>query len=281
MESITKEFIDYLLYIGILDEANIDFPIQEKKENLQNVFISKLTSLLFSLSKEKAQTLSKRIVLRYNENKKQTATKLIVDTLNKNVQVVEEKIMKAIKTLNIYNFSQISSNIKDTSYITNSTNNNQIKTLNNFIQRQKDYNALKIRNKMKLVNEKENLNCELCPFTPKLYTKKSSANHTIDSDNSSAFKRLYDDSSRRTKEQSARRKKNQEDIKKLSSWKSSNKYKSRGVIGLQPGEKLYNDYKIMKNKKAELQKEVDLERGMSFKPALLSDFRRVLPDDEE
>lgn len=58
-----------------------------------------------------------------------------------------------------------------------------------------------------------------------------------------------------------------QDIKNQSSWRSKNATKAKSATKRILGEKLYNDYKVYLNKKKYLQKEIDNERGISFRPS--------------
>ena len=225
-----------------------------------------VNDFLSTLPKELKIKTADNIVSRYNENKRNSSLKLMKQALFNN---------------DLKNLSSIFSRWKDSKYIRQKSGRNEsamktkcnVSTVNqsytsssivqqDFMTRQKTFTDQVKKKKEQYLNDKENLNCELCPFTPTLITKSSKY-----TSNKNPFKRLYEDSTRRTLENSKRQNKIMQDIKNQSSWRSKNATKAKSATKRILGEKLYNDYKVYLNKKKYLQKEIDNERGISFRPS--------------
>ena len=124
--------------------------------------------------------------------------------------------------------------------LNNSTNCSQ-----NFIKRQNEYTKKVQENKEKVKNKSEEELQLLCSFSPKLY------------ENTIKVKSRYNNNIINTPKSSSKKK---EKIKTLSRGKSCSNLTSEVT------ERLYNDFTKYKQKRIDLQKSIDNERGITFKP---------------
>lgn len=246
-------------------------------EHINKILTLSLTDYFKLLSQEFISKTADSIVKRYTYNKRNSSHKLMRNILIRNdykgFKDWFDKWKQNSFSFYIEGDSSRRRNGRNQPIIDNkctiSTINHQNISNNNisivqqdFINRQKTYIERKLRNKEEKINEKENINCLLCPFTPTLYSKQT--NKAL---SKNPFKRLYDDSTRRTKDYSEKQNKTMRDIKEKSKWKSAKKVKGKQQPNQNIGEKLYNDYKLIMKKKIFLQKEIDMERGMFFVPS--------------
>ena len=112
---------------------------------------------------------------------------------------------------------------------------------NNFIARQVEYSKLSEIKRELIHNQNEEEIINLCSFSPKL--------NTISASIKSKYKKII------------KNKPFSETKRQISSSKKNNNNISSKV-----SERLYNDYSKYKKKKNELIKEIDIERGITFKP---------------
>ena len=124
--------------------------------------------------------------------------------------------------------------------LNNSTNCSQ-----NFIKRQNEYTKKVQENKEKVKNKSEEELQLLCSFSPKLY------------ENTIKVKSRYNNNIINTPKSSSKKK---EKTKTLSRGKSYSNLSSEVT------ERLYNDFTKYKQKRIDLQKSIDNERGITFKP---------------
>lgn len=246
-------------------------------EQINQLLSLSLTDYFKVLSQDLITKTADSIVKRYTYNKRNSSHKLIKNILIRNdSKAVKDWFDRWKKNSFSFETEEDTSKRKNgrnqhiienkftisTISHQNASNNNISIVQQDFINRQKTYIERKLRNKEEKINEKENFNCLLCPFTPTLYSKQ--INKSL---NKNPFKRLYEDSTRRTKDYSERQNKTIKDIKEKSKWKSPKKGKGKQQPIQNIGEKLYNDYKLIMKKKMFLQKEIDMERGMIFVPS--------------
>ena len=123
--------------------------------------------------------------------------------------------------------------------------NNSINCSQNFIKRQNEYTKKVQENKEKAKNKSEEEIQLLCSFSPKLY------------ENTIKVKSRYNNNIINTPKSSSKKK---EKIKTLSRGKSCSNLTSEVT------ERLYNDFTKYKQKRIDLQKSIDNERGITFKP---------------
>ena len=123
--------------------------------------------------------------------------------------------------------------------------NNSINCSQNFIKRQNEYTKKVQENKEKVKNKSEEEIQLLCSFSPKLY------------ENTIKVKSRYNNNIINTPKSSSKKK---EKIKTLSRGKSCSNLTSEVT------ERLYNDFTKYKQKRIDLQKSIDNERGITFKP---------------
>ena len=291
-----NQYIDYLVYIGVLNtKTRKTFETFFKKENTSSKQSSStpiatllsltLTKLIKSFTDSQLNETTTNIYNSYMINKRNASSKLILSI--KTFQAVKQLKHFFLKwtqitdketfhTLNTNTFSNKDILTYKTFESNKDTNSDMVSAAinaqKNFMKRQETYKDKKVMNTKRKLFEKETMSNTLCPFTPTIYTK----GYNFIS-NKSAFKRLYDDSSRRLKTYATKQNDYMKEIKNRSTWKTSNtssrfySNNKKGNITLDHeklGEKLYNDYKLLQDKKRSLQKEIDKERGMIFKPII-------------
>ena len=341
MEPMVKDFYDYLIYIGILNNDSLSSYINiynQKNNNNENNLINNdmkfnylidaLSEFLNNLSKENSIDIATNIINRYRENKKKitysTLKNLIIKFelkyklkyLNKWIQFLNNNnfennnnnnnnfVQTFGKPQNLNNNNNYENIIKKSleesetninnnynnlnqNYLNTDINNHQInypnsgyqitKTSNNNINRNKNKDNLLSRqkkflekaeiNKKNQIVELDKITNVLCPFTPTIYTQNYKNKSNIKKD---PYTRLYDDVQQRKINSIRKQKEEINKIKQKSNFKASeinpNIYADESYES--SIDKLYNEYKIRKSKKNLLQKEIDQERGLTFKPNL-------------
>ena len=339
MEPMVKDFYDYLIYIGILDNDSLSSYINiynQKNNNNENNLINNdmkfnylidaLSEFLNNLSKENSIDIATNIINRYRENKKKitysTLKNLIIKNelkyklkyLNKWIQFLNNNnlennnnnnfVQTFGKPQNLNNNNNYENIIKKSldesetninnnynnlnqNYLNTDINNHQInypnsgyqitKTSNNNINRNKNKDNLLSRqkkflekaeiNKKNQIVELDKITNVLCPFTPTIYTQNYKNKSNMKKD---AYTRLYDDVQQRKINSIRKQKEEINKIKQKSNFKATeinpNIYADESYES--SIDKLYNEYKIRKSKKNLLQKEIDQERGLTFKPNL-------------
>ena len=339
MEPMVKDFYDYLIYIGILNNDSLSSYINiynQKNNNNENNLINNdikfnyltdaLSEFLNNLSKENSIEIATNIINRYRENKKKitysTLKNLIIKFelkyklkyLNKWIQFLNNTnlennnnnnfVQTFGKPQNLNNNNNYENIIKKSleesetninnnynnlnqNYLNTDINNHQInypnsgyqitKTSNNNINRNKNKDNLLSRqkkflekaeiNKKNQIVELDKITNVLCPFTPTIYTQNYKNKSNMKKD---AYTRLYDDVQQRKINSIRKQKEEINKIKQKSNFKATeinpNIYADESYES--SIDKLYNEYKIRKSKKNLLQKEIDQERGLTFKPNL-------------
>jgi hypothetical protein len=339
MEPMVKDFYDYLIYIGILNNDSLSSYINiynQKNNNNENNLINNdmkfnylidaLSEFLNNLSKESSIDIATNIINRYRENKKKitysTLKNLIIKNelkyklkyLNKWIQFLNNNnlennnnnnfVQTFGKPQNLNNNNNYENIIKKSleesetninnnynnlnqNYLNTDINNHQInypnsgyqitKTSNNNINRNKNKDNLLSRqkkflekaeiNKKNQIVELDKITNVLCPFTPTIYTQNYKNKSNMKKD---AYTRLYDDVQQRKINSIRKQKEEINKIKQKSNFKATeinpNIYADESYES--SIDKLYNEYKIRKSKKNLLQKEIDQERGLTFKPNL-------------
>jgi hypothetical protein len=341
MEPMVKDFYDYLIYIGILNNDSLSsytniYNQKNNNNNNENNLINNdikfnyltdaLSEFLNNLSKENSIEIATNIINRYRENKKKitysTLKNLIIKNelkyklkyLNKWIQFLNNNnlennnnnnfVQTFGKPQNLNNNNNYENIIKKSleesetninnnynnlnqNYLNTDINNHQInypnsgyqitKTSNNNINRNKNKDNLLSRqkkflekaeiNKKNQIVELDKITNVLCPFTPTIYTQNYKNKSNMKKD---AYTRLYDDVQQRKINSIRKQKEEINKIKQKSNFKATeinpNIYADESYES--SIDKLYNEYKIRKSKKNLLQKEIDQERGLTFKPNL-------------
>ena len=346
MEPMVKDFNDYLIYIGILNNDSLSSYINiynQKNNNNENNLINNdikfnylidaLSEYLNNLSKENSIEIANNIINRYRENKKkitystlknliikfelkyklkylnkwiqflnnnniennnnnnfiqtfgkpQNMNNIISDNKSPNTNYYENVIKKSLEDseANINNnYNNMNKNylntINNSNKYTNSgyqmtknSNNNphNNKNKDNLLSRQKKFLEKAEINKKNQIVELDKITNVLCPFTPTIYTQNYKNKSNIKKD---PYTRLYDDVQQRKINSIRKQKEEINKIKQKSNFKASeinpNIYTDESYES--SIDKLYNEYKIRKSKKNLLQKEIDQERGLTFKPNL-------------
>jgi hypothetical protein len=340
MEPMVKDFYDYLIYIGILNNDSLSsyINIYNQKNNYNennlinndmkfNYLIDALSEFLNNLSKENSIDIATNIINRYRENKKKitysTLKNLIIKNelkyklkyLNKWIQflnnnnlennnnnnnnfvqtfgkpqnlnnnnnyenIIKKSLEESETNIN-NNYNNLNQNYLNTDInshnnypnsgfqITKTSNNNinRNKNKDNLLSRQKKFLEKAEINKKNQIVELDKITNVLCPFTPTIYTQNYKNKSNIKKD---PYTRLYDDVQQRKINSIRKQKEEINKIKQKSNFKASeinpNIYADESYES--SIDKLYNEYKIRKSKKNLLQKEIDQERGLTFKPNL-------------
>ena len=341
MEPMVKDFNDYLIYIGILNNDSLSSYINiynQKNNNNENNLINNdikfnylidaLSEYLNNLSKENSIEIANNIINRYRENKKKitysTLKNLIIKfelkyklkylnkwiqflnnnnfennnnnnnnfvqtfgkpqnlNNNNNYENIIKKSLEESETNINNNYNNLNQNYLNTDInshnnypnsgfqITKTSNNNNInrnKNKDNLLSRQKKFLEKAEINKKNQIVELDKITNVLCPFTPTIYTQNYKNKSNIKKD---PYTRLYDDVQQRKINSIRKQKEEINKIKQKSNFKATeinpNIYADESYES--SIDKLYNEYKIRKSKKNLLQKEIDQERGLTFKPNL-------------
>ena len=340
MEPMVKDFYDYLIYIGILNNDSLSSYINiynQKNNNNENNLINNdmkfnylidaLSEFLNNLSKENSIEIATNIINRYRENKKKitysTLKNLIIKfelkyklkylnkwiqflnnnnfennnnnnnnfvqtfgkpqnlNNNNNYENIIKKSLEESETNINNNYNNLNQNYLNTDInshnkypnsgfqITKTSNNNinRNKNRDNLLSRQKKFLEKAEINKKNQIVELDKITNVLCPFTPTIYTQNYKNKSNMKKD---AYTRLYDDVQQRKINSIRKQKEEINKIKQKSNFKATeinpNIYADESYES--SIDKLYNEYKIRKSKKNLLQKEIDQERGLTFKPNL-------------
>ncbi len=341
MEPMVKDFYDYLIYIGILNNDSLssytNIYNQKNNNNNENNLINNdikfnyltdaLSEFLNNLSKENSIEIATNIINRYRENKKKitysTLKNLIIKfelkyklkylnkwiqflnnnnfennnnnnnnfvqtfgkpqnlNNNNNYENIIKKSLEESETNINNNYNNLNQNYLNTDInshnnypnsgfqITKTSNNNinRNKNKDNLLSRQKKFLEKAEINKKNQIVELDKITNVLCPFTPTIYTQNYKNKSNIKKD---PYTRLYDDVQQRKINSIRKQKEEINKIKQKSNFKATeinpNIYADESYES--SIDKLYNEYKIRKSKKNLLQKEIDQERGLTFKPNL-------------
>ena len=342
MEPMVKDFYDYLIYIGILNNDSLSsytniYNQKNNNNNNENNLINNdikfnyltdaLSEFLNNLSKENSIEIATNIINRYRENKKKitysTLKNLIIKfelkyklkylnkwiqflnnnnfennnnnnnnfvqtfgkpqnlNNNNNYENIIKKSLEESETNINNNYNNLNQNYLNTDInshnnypnsgfqITKTSNNNinRNKNKDNLLSRQKKFLEKAEINKKNQIVELDKITNVLCPFTPTIYTQNYKNKSNIKKD---PYTRLYDDVQQRKINSIRKQKEEINKIKQKSNFKATeinpNIYADESYES--SIDKLYNEYKIRKSKKNLLQKEIDQERGLTFKPNL-------------
>ena len=302
MTHIIKDYIDYLVYVGILNTStrmqfeNILHNAYTSTTHIQlsHVLQSALTTYIINNSNNTniINQMSMNVYMRYITNKRKASLKGIL-TIAQTKQLMRSFMKwKVLLTSSMSYSNERLNTVSYSDYLYTNYNPAPCKqdetcdqpsyflnygalTHKNFITRMEKFNKQTIKNRELKRNENENIKSELCPFTPTIYTK---GYNYVNKTNNNAFKRLYDDSNRRNKDYVVKQDNALKEIKQKSEWKINKK--SKYVNNSESTcDKLYNDYKVRLDKKRNLQREIDKERGISFKPSV--NKQMCVNDNEE
>ena len=332
MDKIAKQFLDYLIYIGLVTNESITCFIgnlknkvsssDKLKEILKNTLFSYLNSLtnidkksisativnIFFENKIKANehileyllTIYERnklktlqnyinkwytITFSYDLNKiiKFSAREKIFDTLNNNSNFIEysngidSKLNIKHKRIRSHrnkersndNLNSNGNNTFFSNFKKNKSNNTSKSIINDFINRQDDYNKSRSirREKLKKLSDIEYENA--CTFSPKIVTRTIDDNYNHNHSNQNIYQKLYEDSTRR---QVAHNKKVNEYVKHIKSESNKNFSSKNGsnhskqIVSKDKIQKLYNDYKNKSVTRKKLTNKINNENGITFKP---------------
>ena len=318
MDSYVHDFVNYLLYFGLIhpnlissfenqynilvtglnkNNNNIRFKNENKfifksksvsniqlvKTNKDEMIFQALNNYIMGLTANQIKIISKNILGKFNQyigNIKNKFLNQLVNIYSKqNLNQYFEKWKKIdnIKiendNFNNYNdkksernindsiyFKKISNEIKkkfstfkrdysnpkkiNKSYHTSYNIDKKLKDnkTNNFIARQVEYSKISEIKRELIHNQNEEEIINLCSFSPKL--------NTISASIKSKYKKII------------KNKPFSETKRQISSSKKNN----NNNISTKVSERLYNDYSKYQKKRNELTKEIDMERGITFKP---------------
>ena len=206
MNGAIKDFLDFLMYIGIVSNKttnnfnkNLSSIIQNstnekkqnKKSNIYQILSKTLNNYFTSLSSNDIKSISENITNKYKDNKFK-----IIKTLMKNIILNKElknkliHLEKWIDNCNKIKNEELKLTLEKQEE-ENNNNNNTLKTSHNqkneyekilspfekgqrdLINRQKQHLEKFQKNKLDQMEKIEQLNNQLCPFSPTIYTKNS------------------------------------------------------------------------------------------------------------
>ena len=301
MNGAIKDFLDFLMYIGIVSnktsnnfnknlssimQNSTNEKKQNKKSNIYQILSKTLNNYFTSLSSNDIKLISENITNKYKDNKfkiiKNLMRNMILNKEQKNkLNYLEKWVDNCNKLKNeelkLTIQKQEEENINNNLTIKSPHNqkNENEKNLTPFekgqrdlIHRQKQHLEKFQKNKMEQIEKIEQLNNQLCPFSPTIYTKNSkNAKSFMHTSERNPYKRLYEDVAKRQSKILQTEKEENEKIKRNSVWKSSNKLFLQGKSNIEDTiNKLYNDHKKYENKKRIMRNNIDKESGLTFQP---------------
>ena len=300
-----QNFLNYL-------NSNIN-----SSKKLSELLMNSFYIYLKSLSEKKQKKISSNIVKNFFQNKRKANIKIIQNLINiyeknkpqklknsffywlkrtKNNEKIsendfEESILKnyfSEKTIQnkryIRNFYNRSNNLLNTNNFQSKTirsHNSSRSVLNDFINRQDEFNKNKLKKKEMLIQQNEDEYDLLCTFSPKIrkksFDKNANNSKTTFNKNNNIYQKLYNDYHKRKNDHNRKVCDYFKRIKSESSLSSnhspSKKFIDRGKI-----EKLYNDYKQREIKRMQLINKINLENGITFKPDI---YRKIFSKKKE
>ena len=252
----TKEFVDYLFYIGIINNENLNsflecFQNKENFDNNQQKILNSLINYFKNLKINDLENLAKNIFNKFIENKNKIVNKFLKNITkiknNLNLVILKKYFLKWNKKKES-NFNSISSNFENKKEKINNSNNislNRKSNSVNFLTRLNNYNLKSERHKNKMLIQNYNLDEIQCTFNPNLNLTKN---------NYKTIKSRYISKSNSV---------NSLDNKNYVLINEKKKKLNKKAIN-----KLYNDYKLQKEKKFNLIEKINLEKGITYKPNL-------------
>ena len=224
--------------------------------NIFKIYSNKKLKTCFQFWKKNSfdnnDEINNNIINEINEMKTNLKNPISNFNILKNIQNHKSKKLKSQKKNISKSFISDSNNNnpsktkrKNNFISTYNSLNNSINCSQNFIKRQNEYTKKVQENKEKAKNKSEEELQLLCSFSPKLY------------ENSLKVKSRYYNNIINTPKSSSKKK---EKTKTLSRGKSYSNLSSEVT------ERLYNDFTKYKQKRIDLQKSIDNERGITFKP---------------
>ena len=295
MNSNSKEFIDYLQYIGFLSKHSINNFLtilnneientNNYNNNNSNILLNSIINFLSNLTNNDIKNLANGLLERFNENKKKIKEKY----LQKLLEIYENKFLFYFlnKWKNKKNFNH---HHKISSYIENNYSTNSYKFLNNnynnnSYKKNLSYKNLKHASNNFIINNSTNPNLKEDFFSRlKNYSKKTQDNiekNIIRSENElkqlCSFSPKVNSNSKNVKSKYNKINSNK-DLKSNNYRKNSNS-KLSTLSNKEAIDRLYNDYKDSQIRKKNLQKEIDEERGLTFKPKIFTEKNGFLIED--
>ena len=308
MNSNSKEFIDYLQYIGFLSKNSINIfltilnneidNVNNNNKNIinnSNILLNSIINFVSNLTNNDIKNLANGLLERFNENKNKIKEKYLL----KLFEIYQNKFLYyfLIKWKNFIKFydnnnnnnhhHKISSYIENSynstisyKFLNNNSNNNSkiykknlsYKNLNNFnhstnpnlkedfFSRLKNYSKKAQDNIEKNIILRENELKNLCSFSPKVNSSsknvKSKYNRSKINNNNNQFKEL-----------------------KSNHYRKNSNSKLSTLSNKEAIDRLYNDYKNSQIRKKNLQKEIDEERGLTFKPKIFTEKNGIVIED--
>ena len=305
MDSTVHNFVNYLLYFGLihpnyissfenqynyietrinnnnernkiksvnkLNKSKSFCSIQNQKNNNEEIILKTLINYITGLTNNQIKMISKNILGKFNQNiihvkykflnkilliySKQTLNlyfqkwrkinKNMSFLLNKSIEKSKEsKILKNYENNSVH-LKRFYSNPKYKNILYykefNLDKNYRGNTTNNFIARQEEYFKKKELKKKMIQNKSEEEIDFICSFAPKLNT----ISHKIKSKYKTIEKSRIESQRRKSKNLSPKKKNN---------------------ISVRVSERLYKDFNKLLEKRTELTKVIDSERGITFKP---------------
>ena len=196
------------------------------------------------------------------------------ESIIKNYYSNEKTLQKKRYIRNFYNRNDNFLNKNNFFSKTIKSHNSSKSILNDFINRQDEFNKNKIKKKEMLIQQNEDEYDLLCTFSPKIRKKsfdKNSYSKINFNKNNNIYQKLYDDYNKRKIEHNRKVSDYFKRIKSESSL-SANHSPSKKIIDKGKIEKLYNDYKQREIKRMKLVNKINLENGITFKPDI---YRKI------
>jgi hypothetical protein len=295
MNSNSKEFIDYLQYIGFLSKNSINNFLtilnneientNNYNNNNSNILLNSIINFLSNLTNNDIKNLANGLLERFNENKKKIKEKY----LQKLLEIYENKFL--FYFLNKWkNKKYFNHHHKISSYIENNYSTNSYKFLNNnnnnnSYKKNLSYKNLKHASNNFIINNSTNPNLKEDFFSRlKNYSKKAQDNiekNIIRSENElkqlCSFSPKVNSNTKNVKSKYNKINSNK-DLKSNNYRKNSNS-KLSTLSNKEAIDRLYNDYKDSQIRKKNLQKEIDEERGLTFKPKIFTEKNGFLIED--
>jgi len=275
MDKTAKEFLEYLMYIGFVNKDSITFFLECMQEStkdlsigIKKIIIQTLFKYISNIQEKNLNLICLSVVNKFFQNKIKANNPLLknlFDIYSKNHNFYLKKCFYFWKKETFNDFS-----IKNYKKTENSSHlSHYSSTLyQEFINRQREFSRSAAKKKEKLFKLNEDYLNSIYTFKPSMKKNKNkSFTH------SNVFEKLYEDSTRRKRENSKKLNEIMMQIKTESNFNYNKNregnFKIKKNVDKDVIEKLYNNYKLNKIKNKELEERINIENGYTFKPNII------------
>ena len=274
MDKTAKEFLEYLMYIGFINKDSITFFLECMQEStkdlsigIKKIIIQTLFNYISNIQEKNLNDICLSVVNKFFQNKIKANIPLLKNLFNiysKNHNFYLKKCFNFWKKETFQDFDLSIKNYKKTE---NNSSHYSSTLYQEFINRQREYSRSAAKKREKLFKLNEDYLNSVYTFKPSMKKNKNKSFN-----NSNIFEKLYEDSTRRKRENSKKLNEIMMQIKTDSNFiynkNREGNFKIKKNFDKDTIERLYNNYKLNKIKNKELEERINIENGYTFKPTI-------------